>query len=213
MGTTTYLEFKINFKIVDMTMNLSELLEKEIAKGKDILSKNNLFKHIIIPDFNCSTLPPETTDGKNLPEDLKRNFFSHLHQFDTTEGDINSYPCLYIFELVNPEDAQRVLEEFNTLREKGITRRLPALKRNIQPSPYLYIGKRQQDVGGRLVEHLGYHQKDFNHGLQLVYWSKNMLPCLQIKVHVLRFDKDFLPFLSAFEVILAKKLKPLIGKH
>lgn len=213
MGATTYLELKINFKVVDMTINLSELLEKEIAKGKDILSKNNLFKHIVIPDFDCSTLPPETTDGKNLPEDLKRNFFSHLHQFDTTEGDINSYPCLYVFELVNPEDAQRVLEEFNTLREKGITRTLPALRGNIQHSKNLYIGKAQQKVGGRLVTHLGYYQKKFNHGLQLAFWSRNMLPGLQIKVHVLRFDKDFLPFLSAFEVILAKKLMPLIGKH
>ena len=52
-----------------------------------------------------------------------------------------------------------------------------------------------------------------NHGLQLAYWIKDILPAIKIRVHIFRFDKKFKPYLTAFEVIMAKELKPIIGKH
>lgn len=194
-------------------MIIDEILNKKLDAARNTFAKGNLYKHILIPEFDCSILSDHNTDGKNLPEHIKREFFSHLHQFDETEGNINNFPCIYVFELTNDSDKSRVIEAFQTQRKQENDRTLPALKTKIPDSNYIYVGKVQSEVGGRLVTHLGYYQSKGNHGLQLAYWVRKLTPSLKINVHVFRFDVEFTPYISAFEVIMAKQLNPMIGKH
>jgi len=192
---------------------IEEILNKQIDDARKILSRGRLYKHILIPEFDCSLLPHYKTNGNNLPEEIKRVFFSYLHQFDETEGYINSFPCIYVFELANENNKERVIQAFQDQQKQKTDRILPALKMSIPDSRYLYVGKVQKEVGGRLVTHLGYYQSAGNHGLQLAYWAKELSPSLKINVHVFRFDVEFKPYISAFEVIMARQLNPLIGKH
>ncbi|UPZ36497.1 hypothetical protein MUB18_20640 [Sphingobacterium sp. PCS056] len=193
---------------------ISNTLFSELNNAIQILEVAKNFKHIIIPEYDCSRLPEIGTNGKNLPENLKHEFFSHLHQFDQVDGNINDFPCIYAFELIDILDGDRVLQAFTQVDKVLIQRTIPALKS--QPpkdSKYLYLGKVETAVGNRLVTHLGYYVQPGNHGLQLAYWMKDILPAIKIRVHIFRFEKKFKPYLTAFEVIMAKELKPIIGKH
>ena len=194
--------------------DIAGILLTEIDSASKIISHNKSFKHIIIPEYDCSQLPGIETNGKNLPDNLKLSFFSHLHQYDHREGSINDFPCIYAFELVEESDRHRVLEAFTKIDGNQIQRKLPALKTlNPENSTFLYVGKVNKFVGNRLVTHLGYYTQKNNHGLQLAHWIKDMLPSIKLRVHIFRFEKEFTPYISAFEVIMARKLKPLIGKH
>lgn len=192
---------------------IHETLSHKLSEARTIFNTEHLFREIIIPTFDCSNLPPSITNGNDLPEEFKRNFFGHLHAFDISEKPIKESPCLYVFELDDQKDGSRVVDTIKKVDSENIKRVLPVFKKTIPDSKYLYVGKRLRDVGGRLVEHLGYHQKDNNHGLQLAFWARQMHPPLKIIVHVFRFEKEMTPYMGAFENILAKELKPIVGTH
>lgn len=193
---------------------IAATLQNEIETALKVIDHSKNFKHIIIPDYDCSQLPGIETNGKNLPDDLIASFFFHLHQYDHSEGNINDFPCIYAFELLEESDRHRVLEAFTKIDGNQIQRKLPALKTlNPENSTFLYLGKVNKFVGNRLVTHLGYYTQKNNHGLQLAHWIKDILPSIKIRVHVFRFEKEFVPYISAFEVMMARNLKPLIGKH
>lgn len=195
-------------------VELADTLVKELGLASTIISQGKNFKHILIPEYDRGLLPGIETDGKNLPDDFKLAFFSHLHQFDQTEGNINDYPCIYAFELIDKLDCERVLAAFTQLNQEEIQRKLPALNTyHTKDSNYLYVGKVECAVGNRLVTHLGYYRQQGNHGLQLAYWMKDLVPSVRIRVHIFRFEKAFKPYISSFEVIMAKKLNPIIGRH
>lgn len=194
--------------------DIAGILLTEIDSASKIISHNKSFKHIIIPEYDCSQLPEIGTNGKDLPDDLIASFFFHLHQYDHSEGNINDFPCIYAFELVEESDRHRVLEAFTKIDGNQIQRKLPALKTlNPENSTFLYVGKVNKFVGNRLVTHLGYYTQKNNHGLQLAHWIKDIFPSIKLRVHIFRFEKEFAPYISAFEMIMARKLKPIIGKH
>jgi len=192
---------------------IDETLTDSLKKAKDIFNKNSLYHKIEIPNFDCSYLPGTETDGKDLPEQIKEEFFYHLHKDDNSEIMVNEFPCLYVFELIDKNDCKRVIEALQKIKSKNIGRTLPPFKTKIPDSKYLYVGKVEKEVGGRLVTHLGYYQTKGNHGLQLAFWAKEMNPALLISVSIYRFAKEMRPYISAFEKILAKELNPIIGKH
>jgi hypothetical protein len=118
-----------------------------------------------------------------------------------------------VFELQDKSDCKRVVEALKKVKSENIGRILPPFKTKIPESKYLYVGKVQREVGGRMVTHLGYYNTTGNHGLQLAFWAKDMIPSLQITVSIYRFKSEMTPYISSFEKILADKLKPIIGKH
>lgn len=137
---------------------IAATIKKEIETALKVIENSKNFKHIIIPDYDCSKLPGIETNGKNLPDNLIESFFSHLHQYDQIEGNINDFPCIYAFELVEESDTNRVLEAFTKTDGHKIQRKLPALKTlDPESSSYLYVGKVNRFVGNRLVTHLGYY--------------------------------------------------------
>lgn len=194
---------------------IEEALSNSLQKAKELFLQENLYKKILIPNVDCSQLTePKDTDGKELPEHIKGNIFSYLHAFDDKDGiEINTRPCLYVFKLQDIKDRERVLEAFTNEDEKKINRKLPALKSPPPVSKYLYVGKVEKEVGGRLVTHLGYYQSSGNHGLQLAFWAKELNPPLMLNIHVYRFTSDMKPYIQSFEKMLAKELNPIIGKH
>jgi len=200
----------------DITQNkIEEALSNSLQKAKELFLQENLYKKIIIPNVDCSQLTePKDTDGKELPEHIKENIFKYLHAFDGPDKiEINTRPCLYVFELQDIKDRERVLEAFTSEDEKKINRKLPALKSPPPVSKYLYVGKVEKEVGGRLVTHLGYYQSSGNHGLQLAFWAKELRPPLMLNIHVYRFTSDMKPYIQSFEKMLAEELNPIIGKH
>lgn len=80
---------------------ISNTLFSEVNNATQIIEEAKNFKHFIIPEYDCSTLPEIGTNGKNLPENLKDEFFFHLRQFDQIDGNINDFPCIYAFELID----------------------------------------------------------------------------------------------------------------
>ena len=192
---------------------ISDIVDKKLSEAQELFEKKELYRHIIIKDIDCSELPPASTDGKKLPQSLIDNVFSHLHCYDEDEIKINSCPAVYSFELSEESDRERVIEAFQKAKKADIDRTLPALKTNIPISKYLYVGKVEKEVGGRIVTHLGYYQTSGNHGLQLAFWARDIEPALKFNLHVFRFIEEFKPFIAAMEVIMARELNPIIGKH
>ena len=146
---------------------------------------------------------------------MKRSLFYYIHQFDVEEGEINGFPCIYAFELLDASEGKAILDRFKIQQQIDFGRKLPALKSKtrFRNSNYLYVGKAQQHVGNRIVTHLGYYQSNGNHGLQLAFWLREFQPAVKLRIHVFRFSIEFKDYLSAFEVIMAKQLNPIIGRH
>ena len=192
-------------------MEMNNFLDIELQKAKNVFAHSNLYKHIKISNFNCKYLPDKKTDGRNLPKILLEKFFYQLHSEDH-QVLINERPCLYVFELVNFSDRERVWKTFNELKNTQIDRTLPATVKNLKENTkILYVGKAERNVGGRIVTHMGYYQKKMNHGLQLAFWARKLE--ILINVHVFRFEPDMKPYLDSFEKLLAKELQPIIGLH
>ena len=192
---------------------LSDILNEKLTDARILFEKEKLYRHIVIKDIDCSKLPPVGTDGKALPKDLIEKVFYPLHQFDETEIQINACPSVYLFELSDESDYKRTIDAFKKAKKEIKHRELPALKNKIPKSKYLYVGKVESEVGGRIVTHLGYYQIKRNHGLQLALWARDLQPSLKLNIHVFRFQIDFKPYVAAMEVVMAKELNPLIGKH
>lgn len=188
-------------------------INDSLKTAKELFNRENMFSEILIPDFDCSHLPDTETDGKKLPEQIKAEFFYHLHKDDKSGTMVNEFPCIYVFELIDETDCKRVIEALQKVKSRNIGRTLPPFKTKIPDSKYLYVGKVEKEIGGRLVTHLGYYQTNGNHGLQLAFWAREMKPALHITVSIYRFAKEMTPYISSFEKILAKELNPIIGKH
>lgn len=192
---------------------MERILNNKLREARLLFEKETFYKYILINDIDCSELPSSDTDGKELPKAIIDRIFKPLHSFDDSEIEINSCPAVYAFELCNENDRDRVLGAFIETKKITTDRKLPALKKKPPYSKYLYVGKVEKEVGGRIVTHLGYYQSNGNHGLQLAYWARELKPKVKVNLHVFRFIEEFRPYVSAMEVILAKELNPIIGKH
>ncbi len=200
-------------------MGFEDFLNEEINKAKIFFESGNLFKLIEINDFECEKLnkdcgDPQSNDkcirdwGKHLCD----NFFSKLHALDQSDDKpIADYPCLYMIEIKSEHTAKDIITKIeNTVLEGNRT--FPAynkLKEEHENNKILYIGKAQTHVGGRMLSHFGCIEG--RHGLHLAYWANEIN--LKLDFKIFRFEKDMLKYLSAFESILAKQYKPIIGKH
>ena len=195
-------------------MNIEETINKNLAEAKRLFNNLKHFEPIIIKDIDCSELPdPDKTKGNDLPEELLNNVFYKLHEFDKEEGKVNDDPALYVFELCDENQKEAIIEKFKMAQETITDRRLPSLKKSKIDSKFLYVGKVESGVGGRIVTHLGYYHQRENHGLQLAHWAREKKDSFKLNLYVYRFEKEFKPFIEAMEVMLAKELNPLIGKH
>jgi hypothetical protein len=129
-------------------------------------------------------------------------------------------PVLYWFELVSSENNQSIREEFiNNYREpikkgsKTPYRNTSSHKKTFNTnSSTLYVGKVEIGFWGRLVTHLGYAQSYKTAGMQLFHWYKPEL-FGDIKLNYIVFDENMKYLIVILEKLLAKELKPLIGRY
>ena len=128
-------------------------------------------------------------------------------------------PVIYWFSSESVESAHAIKDQhldFRSLRGVEHDRHAPAPNR-VMESKIIYVGMRQggfrkkdgfTKIAGRIYVHLGYYSKGSTQGLQLVHWCNAAL-----QLHLLPLAHDVSPFLGGLEKIVAKHLRPVIGRH
>lgn len=143
----------------------------------------------------------------------KINIIEHgdfVSMFQTLR-DFEKKPALYFFQ-INPSIPKTEIVSLIKNAHEIHQLNTPANNSTTDNSGVLYVGKVTECFWGRLIEHLGYHKKKKSHGLQIDYWI-NQLSDPQLSFTVFFFDEKVKNHIGVIERILAKSLKPIIGKH
>ena len=159
-------------------------------------------KDIITFPIDCALLE----DFNNIDIRKSINFEIHFDALQKMTG-----PCLYFFEILSDHIPQEIISK---IREYSLTeksRATPAIKSKIPESKILYVGKVKRLMFGRLIQHLGYFPTSATQGLQLFYWTSSLN--LKLQLTVLEFEPEMINLMEVLENELAKKLKPILGKH
>ncbi|HPH36261.1 MAG TPA: hypothetical protein PL108_01290 [Sediminibacterium sp.] len=165
--------------------------------------RSNGLKNDLSFTINCSDL--EDFNYIDIRQSTK--FKPIFDQLITANG-----PILYWFEIISNTETKKILESLNNYKDSDKPKATPALKQKIDyDSRVLYVGKVKGIFWGRLIQHLGFFKVNATQGLQLFYWAKDL--SLDLKIHVLEFDKNMADIMPIIEYAFAKKLQPLIGKH
>jgi hypothetical protein len=199
---------KSGVKMCDM----KELLVQKLTELAAILSNNDFAKSLFDlenVEINCATLTDtylfDTKDGKSIYDhpDLKAFFNS-----------IDDTACvIYWFRI---KESMHSATELHNLglnfkkNEKELN--AVAVKKDISnaDSNILYIGKTQDNFKGRLVSHLGYNKNKGYAGLQLYHWAPKELKLI---LEYVELPSDLSELAGYLELNLARKYKPILGKH
>lgn len=207
-------------------MEVSSIIQSIDTKFNTIVSKITTKKaeSFYSKTFNTKNLKPFQY-GKNIKgvDWYSPNTDSDLRYF-FQDLDLKKNHCLYWFELETKEKAIELNNLLNTYRkEKGVkhNRVVPATNKN-DDSNILYVGIRQggcrkdglTNIVGRINQHLGYYKVPTTQGLQLVHYAQGL--DFEITLNVVEFsdlDNERVMYLNMIEKLVAKKLKPLCGRH
>lgn len=137
--------------------------------------------------------------------------YSEKHKSMFSELKEMAGPCLYYFEVTSNNLTSDIINKIKEYSSTENSKSIPAIKRTIPESRILYVGKVKRHFWGRLIQHLGYYKVNRTQGLQLFYWSKELK--LNIKLTVLEFEPEMINLMEVLENELAKRLKPILGKH
>jgi hypothetical protein len=149
-------------------------------------------------------------------EDISES--SELREFRELKEIKN--PVLYWFELTSSDNNEAImnkLKEYRAPLKKDFGnekyRYTSAYKKNYDKnSTTLYVGKVETGFWGRMVTHLGYNKNKYTAGMQLFHWYKPELYG-DIKLNYIVFEPNMRHLILILEKLLAKELKPLIGKY
>ncbi len=174
---------------------------QELIKALKVVEDKGAKKYVTHV-FDCSFFKKYTLENiRESPE--------HLEYHDKLRPLTG--PCLYWFEILNGFDSSKIREEISTFRDKKL-KAVPAMKKKFSSeSATLYVGKVKKNFWNRVIQHLGYYDNNRTQGLQLYHWA-NALD-LKLKLHVYEFHNDMSNLMVPFENNLARKLKPILGKH
>lgn len=204
-----------------MIEKLENYISKPLISFEEIFNKDTkLFSF----DIDCSSLPEAdfTTDKIDYVPQLVKiiEILNTLHK-----------PCLYWFEATSNNEAiiiNSLLDEFRlneNLKDRRLRRVVPAKNNyhnsnSTEKSKVIYVGKRHEgmrkrdkltNISGRIAIHFGYYKNGSTQGLQLSHWAKNSR--VNLKLNVLELPIESKEYLELLEKLLAKKLKPLCGRH
>ncbi|UMY66879.1 MULTISPECIES: hypothetical protein [unclassified Flavobacterium] len=167
--------------------------------------------------IRCSELYPPDYETKKITDPQVLDIIDGLNE---REG-----PCLYWFEADSPGIARELLDAMEKSRRffaqpDQAIRVFPATNRNAVLAPesqVLYVGKRNYGFGkrknlshasGRMAIHFGHYHVGTTQGLHLAHWAK-----YDLTLHVMFLPTEATVYLPLLEKELAKKLKPLCGRH
>ena len=173
----------------------------ELSKPLLSVSENGI-KNIKEFDINCCDLK-----DYNLTDIRKEKKFQDLF---SELGKLKG-PCLYIFEIKSNHSKEDIIQKIIEYSLTEDSKKIPAIKSKVEDSTILYVGKVKRAIFGRLIQHLGYFKTKGTQGLQLFYWAKNVN--LDLKFTVVEFENDMENLMNVLENEIAKKIKPILGKH
>jgi hypothetical protein len=176
-----------------------------------LLNLQNITSYLSI-DIDCSLLD----EDRHWKQGDIRSSAEFKDLFEALgETERKQIPVLYVFEIVSVHTAQEIRAVFQAYaNSKTNQRKTPAYYGNFdESSRTLYVGKTLGGFWARLIEHLGVHEKEKNHGLQLLHWAKDIK--LQLKLHVFKFSEQMRcdSVMLALEKEVAQQRNPIIGKH
>ncbi|MGG7437997.1 hypothetical protein ACQ7CU_07935 [Chryseobacterium arthrosphaerae] len=178
---------------------------KEISRSAILPFQNIVEKGVKnVKEFylNCD----ELEDFNNSDIRLSKKYEAMFSDLRTLEG-----PCLYYFEILSENLPSQIINKIKEYAVSENSKSIPAIKRTIPNSKILYVGKVKRHFWGRLIQHLGYYKVDRTQGLQLYYWTKKLN--LNLKLVVYEFESEMINLMEVLENDLAKRIKPILGKH
>jgi len=160
-------------------------------------------KHIQLFEIDCALL-----------EDYNNINILHSERYKSLFDDLQKMtgPCLYYFEITSNHIPNEIINSIKTYSLSEYPKATPAIKK--QPpidSKILYVGEVKRHMYGRLIQHLGFFKTSATQGLQLFYWART-IP-LSLKLTVMEFEPEMENLMEVLENELARKLKPILGKH
>ncbi len=173
-----------------------------IADAVDNIKKNGI-KNSFSFKISCSNLNDYTEQDIRKSVEFEEIFRRLL--------ELNG-PVVYWFEIKSNIKNIDIRERLLKYKENKNSKSTPAMKKNFsETSNCLYVGKVKKGAWGRMIQHLGYYKVQRTQGLQLFHWAKDL--DLELEVHLYEFEKEMEDLVSVIEIDLAKKLKPITGKH
>ena len=178
---------------------------KTISENFDNISKNGFLKSISF-EIDVNKLDSKYLDKVNITQDGDfSEYFQKMIEYE-------NFPALYFFEINDTVEKEEIVTLIKKVNEE-FQLNIPAQNHTHKNEGVLYVGKVKSCAWGRLIQHLGYHKKRKSHGLQLDFWAKEIKTELKLKYTVMFFEENIADDINVLELILAKKLNPIIGKH
>lgn len=120
-------------------------------------------------------------------------------------------PVIYWIEVVSNTSSQDISNAAYTYKLTN-ERHVPAIKSRINhDSKIIYVGKVQNGIFVRVMNHMGFHASHKTQGLQMYHWGKDI--GLKVQFHLMQLHEGCESILTVWEKALATKMKPIIGKH
>ena len=164
------------------------------------------YKHILTFEIDSTKLSSDYATNINITKDG-----DFVEMFEKLQA-FTDLPAIYFFGINKEIDYNEVINAIEVTSSANDLN-FPANNKNNVNNGILYVGKVKSCAWGRLIQHLGYHQNQKSHGLQIDYWAKMISKPLKLTYTIMFFDKNIANFIEILETELAKKYKPIIGKH
>jgi hypothetical protein len=164
------------------------------------------FKSQHLGTIHCDKLPDYSIGPALFEHEEYKLMFDKIKEFNK--------PVVYWFEIESAHSGNEIYDMMKNYRNSEIKRNSPALKKTYDVnSRILYVGKVKKDFRGRIFVHLGYYHVVATAGLQLSHWAKECGLKLNLHVIELPLTSGTEDLATLYEIELAKRLKPLVGKH
>lgn len=178
--------------------------QKEIGKPNQVIINEDFFKDEFLPNF---IIGEQSVYVKEK-----------LQEISKIKG-----PVLYWFEFDNTEDKNNLLRnKFTEYKDSlGKLYHLPNYrytssykKQFCADSNVLYVGKVEKDFYQRIKTHLGYAASAKTAGMQLHHWyGKSVNDFGDLTLNYIVFNNEMNDLIAVLEKVVAKELKPLIGRY
>ncbi len=127
---------------------------------------------------------------------------------DNPKDKWNKSPVVYVIRVAEG-DAEGALGNYEEYYKENFCKG----KCHLPPSSgkasnVLYVGKKRNDVSGRLNEHWN-ADPSTNSALRIIKWGKDF----EFEIDLYVFPKEALTLLNALESEMASQLAPAIGQH
>jgi len=134
---------------------------------------------------------------------------------DILENGRDGDPAVYWIEIKSEHSAEQIRTGYQNLKMIIGDRKIPAINKHYdKESKILYVGKGKFLLAGRMYIHLGYEQRPVMQGLNLCRWDyTGELTGLQLQLNIIYLPKNLEMLASVLELKIARKLRPILGKH